>query len=101
MLSASYHNVMGYYRRYSAQELVLDEKAAEGDRTSLWNEFDFIAEHTARTWVQYFFNQSGEVYGKGDEGARRDSGWQRSHYEPVILKLKADYLAKGRCSSDE
>ena len=28
-------------------------------------EFDFIADFTARTWVQYFFNQSGEVDGNG------------------------------------
>ena len=68
LLSAGYHNVMGYYRDDTAlRELILDDKGAkEIDR--LWNEFDFIAQQTERTWVQWYFNQSGEVAGKGDEG---------------------------------
>ncbi len=68
LLSAGYHNVMGYYRDDTAlRELILDDKGQkEIDR--LWNEFDFIAQQTERTWVQWFFNQSGEVAGKGDEG---------------------------------
>ncbi len=94
LLSASYHNVMGYYRDDTAlKELVLDEKAAK-EIDKLWNEFDFIAEHTARTWVQYFFNQSGEVYGKGDEGGSPRPVGNEVTDEPVIMKLKADYLAK-------
>ena len=53
-LSAGYHNVMGYFRDdMPLMELILDDKGQkELDR--LWDEFDFIADHTARTWVQYY-----------------------------------------------
>src|SRR5262249_1574698 len=66
-LSAGYHNTMGFFRDDTPlMELILDEKGKK-DLDRLWNEFDFIAEFTARTWIQYFFNQSGEVQGKGAE----------------------------------
>ena len=93
-LSAGYHNTGGYYRDDTAlMELVLD---AKGQRAlnRLWNEFDFVADQTARTWTQYFFNQSGEVDGKGDE-----SGSPRPTDHPitdtaVIMGLRDKYLAK-------
>ena len=50
-------------------ELILDDKGQK-ELNRLWDEFDFIADHTARTWVQYYFNQSGEVDGKGAESGR-------------------------------
>ena len=65
LLSAGYHNVMGYFRDDTPlMELILDEKGQK-ELNRLWDEFDFIADYTARTWVQYYFNQSGEVQGKG------------------------------------
>ncbi len=95
-LSAGYHNVMGYYRDDTAlKQLILDEKGiAELDR--LWDEFDFIGDYTARTWDQYFFNQSGEVRGAG-----RESGSERPADRPVydtsvIFGLRDEYLAKAR-----
>ncbi len=67
LLSAGYHNVMGYFRDDTPlMELILDEKGKK-ELNRLWDEFDFIADYTKRTWVQYFFNQSGEVEGQGRE----------------------------------
>ena len=50
LLSAGYHNTMGYYRDdLPLQQLILDDKGKkELDR--LWNEFDYIADYSARTW---------------------------------------------------
>ena len=47
LLSAGYHNVMGYFRDDTPlMELILDEKGQkELDR--LWDEFDFIADYTS------------------------------------------------------
>jgi hypothetical protein len=100
LLSAGYHNVMGYWRDDTPlQELILDEKGKkELDR--LWDEFDFIADHTARTWVQYFFNQSGEVAGKGREsGSVRPSDKEVSA-SPIIFELRDAYLAKAEASDN-
>ena len=66
-LSAGYHSVLGFFRDdIPLMELILDEKGKE-EIDRLWDEFDYIASFTARTWVQYYFNQSGEVQGKGAE----------------------------------
>jgi hypothetical protein len=100
LLSAGYHNVMGYWRDDTPlMELVLDEKGQK-ELNRLWDEFDFIADFTARTWVQYYFNQSGEVQGKGSEsGTLRPSDKEVSS-APVIFGLRDAYLAKAEASNN-
>jgi hypothetical protein len=94
LLSAGYHSVLGFFRDdQPLVELILDDKAtAELDR--LWNEFDYIANATARTWVQYFFNQSGEVQGKGSESASDRPANHEVTDSEVILAMRDAYLAK-------
>src|SRR5258708_23827192 len=84
---------MGYWRDDTPlMELVLDEKGQK-ELNRLWDEFDFIADFTARTWVQYYFNQSGEVQGKGAEsGTLRPSDNEVSTPD-VIFQLRDAYLA--------
>ena len=94
LLSASYHNTMGYFRDDTAlAELILDD---EGQRelNRLWNQFDFVAAYTARTWIQYFVNQSGEVDGKGAEAGSPRPADHEITDEPVILAERDKYLAK-------
>ena len=46
LLSAGYHNVMGYFRDDTPlMELILDEKGKQ-ELNRLWDEFDFIADFT-------------------------------------------------------
>src|SRR5580698_10453918 len=94
LLSAGYHNTMGYYRDDLAlQQLILDDKGKkELDR--LWNEFDYVADYSARTWEQFYFNESGEVFGKGEEsGSPRPTDHALTDTE-VIFKMRDAYLAK-------
>ena len=100
LLSAGFHNVMGYFRDDTPlMELILDEKGIQ-ELNGLWDEFDFIADFTARTWVQYYFNQSGEVEGKGREsGSVRPSDKEVSA-SPVIFGLRDAYLAKAGPSNN-
>jgi Protein of unknown function (DUF1592)/Protein of unknown function (DUF1588)/Protein of unknown function (DUF1587)/Protein of unknown function (DUF1585)/Protein of unknown function (DUF1595) len=100
LLSAGYHNVMGYWRDDTPlMELVLDEKGRQ-ELNGLWNEFDFISDFTAHTWVQYYFNQSGEVQGKGAEsGTLRPSDKDISTPQ-VIFELRDAYLAKAEPSKN-
>ncbi len=94
LLSAGYHNTMGYYRDDTPlMELILDEKGQK-ELNRLWEEFDFIASYTARTWVQYFFNQSGEVQGKGAEsGTPRPLNHEITD-AAIITGMRDAYLAK-------
>jgi hypothetical protein len=94
LLSAGYHSVVGFYRDDTPlMQLILDDKGQK-EINRLWDEFDFIANFTARTWTQYFFNQSGEVQGKGAESASARPVGNEITDEPVILKMRDAYLAK-------
>jgi hypothetical protein len=100
LLSAGYHNVMGYFRDDTPLiELILDE-AGKKELDRLWDEFDFIADFTARTWVQYFFNQSGEVQGKGRESGTARPSDKEVSASPVIFGLRDMYLAKAEPSAN-
>jgi Protein of unknown function (DUF1592)/Protein of unknown function (DUF1588)/Protein of unknown function (DUF1587)/Protein of unknown function (DUF1595)/Protein of unknown function (DUF1585) len=94
LLSAGYHSVVGFFRDdMPLMELILDEKGQK-EINRLWDEFDFIANFTARTWTQYFFNQSGEVAGKGAEsGTPRPADHQITD-TPVIMALRDAYVEK-------
>ncbi len=94
LLSAGFHNTMGYFRDDTPlSELILDEKGQK-ELERLWNEFDYIGRYTERTWVQYFFNQSGEVQGKGAEaGTARPTDHEITD-TAVIMGMKEAYLAK-------
>ena len=94
LLSAGYHNSMGYFRDDTAlQELILDEKGVK-ELNRLWDEFDFIADYTSRTFVQYYYNQAGAVLGHGAEsGLPRPEGHEVTDPE-VIFGIQKMYLDK-------
>jgi len=93
-LSAGYHNVMGNWRDdVPLMELILDEKSQK-QLNSLWDEFDFIADYTNRTWEQFYFNQSGAV-DTGDPEDGRPRPVDKALDDPaVIFAMRDDYLAK-------
>jgi hypothetical protein len=98
LLSAGYHNTMGYFRDDTPlMELILDEQGQK-ELNRLWDEFDFIAGYTARTWVQYFLNQSGEVQGKGAESGTLRPANHEITDETVIAGLRDAYLAKAQAN---
>ena len=94
LLSAGYHSVAGYFRDdLPLVQLILDDKGKrELDR--LWNQADYLADFTARTWTQFFFNQSGEVYGKGAESSSDRPTDHAITDTEVIFKMRDAYLAK-------
>jgi hypothetical protein len=94
LLSAGYHNVMGYWRDDTPLiELILDD-AGKKQVDRLWTEFDFMAEFTGRTWVQYYFNQSGEVQGKGAESGTLRPSDKEVSTSHIIFQLRDAYIAK-------
>ncbi|HET9467482.1 MAG TPA: DUF1592 domain-containing protein, partial [Vicinamibacterales bacterium] len=98
LLSAGYHNVMGYFRDdLPLRELLLDEQGQQ-ELERLWDEFEFVAGYTARTYIEFFFNQSGEVLGNGRESGSHRPADKDITEESVILDFKKAYLA--RASAD-
>lgn len=101
LLSAGYHSVMGNWRDdIPLQELILDEKAQK-ELDKLWTEFDFYADHTARTFVQYYFNQSGEVQGGGSESGRPRPVGKEVTDASVIAGIRDQYIAFAKASKNE
>lgn len=94
LLSAGYHNTGGYYRDDTAlMELILD-KPGQQQLNRLWDDFDYVANHTERTWTQWYFNNSGAVDGKGaEEGSPRPVGHEITE-TVVINQMRDKYLAK-------
>jgi hypothetical protein len=99
--TALYHSVVGFFRDDTPlMELILDEKGQK-EINRLWDEFDFIANFTVRTWTQYFFNQSGEVEGKGAEsGSPRPADHQITD-TPVYPGVARRLFGKGSSRPDE
>jgi hypothetical protein len=94
LLSAGFHNVMGYFRDdLPLSELLLDE-AGQRELERLWDEFEFVANYTARTYDEFFFNQSGEILGNGRESGSFRPADKEITDESVILDFKKSYLAK-------
>lgn len=94
LLSAGYHNVMGFFRDDEplVQMILDDRERAELDR--LWDELDFIADASRRTWVEYYFNQSGEVQGKGRESGTARPSDEEASASAIVLGLRDAYLGK-------
>src|SRR5258708_5145212 len=80
-------------------EMILDEQGRkELDR--LWLEFDTIADFTTRTYIQFYFNQSGEVDGRGREsGSFRPSDAEITA-EKTIFGIRDMYLKKAETGRD-
>lgn len=100
LLSAGYHNVMGFWRDDNPlMELILDDKGQK-ELNRLWLEFEFLAEPTKRTWTEYFFNQGGEVdNGAAEAGRVRPVGREVTD-ESVILEIRDLYIAKAIASDN-
>jgi len=93
-LSAGFHNVMGYFRDdLPLRELILNDKQIK-ELETLWQEFDYIGDHTIRTYTQYYFNQSGEILGNGRESGHERPADRPVTHDSVIFGLRDKYLVK-------
>ena len=100
LLSAGYHSVMGYWRDDNPLvELILDDTGKK-ELDKLWIEFDFYASHTARTFIQFYFNQSGEVLGGGAEAGRPRPIGKEVTDSSVIAEIRDQYVALANASDN-
>jgi len=101
LLSAGFHNLMGYFRDdLPLYELILDHNGQK-ELDALWQELDFIASANIRTYVQFYFNEAGEAHGKGPESGALRPADKEVTSETMIQQVKDSYLAKARASSNE
>jgi hypothetical protein len=95
LLSAGFHNVMGYFRDdQPLYELVLDA-GQQRELDALWQELDFIAGATTRTYVQFYYNESGEARDSAKRAEERDVT-----KEPMVRAVRENYVARARASEN-
>jgi hypothetical protein len=89
LLGAGFHNVMGYFRDDTIlSDLILDEKGKK-ELDTLWQEFDFIADYTIRTWDQFIFEGGGG--GRGGNPLTKPS-FAEATSEATINRYRDHYL---------
>ena len=97
-LGAGFHNVMGYFRDDTPLvELILDEQGKK-ELDTLWDEFDFIADYTVRTYYQFIFNG-----GEGGGVRRNAADWPSANEfatQAAIFSLRDQYLARAAQGTD-
>jgi hypothetical protein len=120
-LSAGFHNLMGYFRDDKPlYDLILDDKGKK-QLDAMWRELDYVALGTTRTYVQFYFSESGEARKRGVPAAGQSGGEQAADKpsdkasaqggddaaekdvitEPMIMKVKEVYLARAKPSGNE
>jgi hypothetical protein len=97
-LSAGFHNLMGYFRDDGPlYDLVLDAKG-QADLDKLWQEMDFVAATTARTFTQFYLSETNGIR-KAAKLASPPEGMINS--EANIKAIGDAYLAKARPSGNK
>ena len=88
LLGAGLHNVPGFFRDDETLiEMVLDENGRK-ELDKLWDDFQFIADYTRQSYIEYFYEEGG-----GSRGARQHSDKGVTD-EKTILGLRDAMLAK-------
>jgi hypothetical protein len=101
LLSAGFHNLMGYFRDdQPLYELVLDDQGQK-KLDEMWRELDFIAAANIRTYVQFYFNESGEARGTSRESEGPRPSDKEVTSEATIQQVAGAYLARVRPSSND
>jgi hypothetical protein len=98
LLSAGYHTALGFFRDDTAlSELILNHQ----DRRKLddmWHDFDYVADQTTRTWIEYYNTFSAEVLPRngraGQEGASPPPVDHAITDSAIIARYRDLYLAK-------
>jgi hypothetical protein len=99
-LSAGFHNLMGYFRDDRPfYELMLDA-AEQRDLDARWQELDFVASANIRTYVQFYFNESGEARGLGRESEGPRPADRDVTSQAKIKEVADTYLARARASGN-
>ena len=90
LLGAGLHNVMGYFRDDSIlSDLILDDKGKK-ELDTLWQEFDFVADYTIRTWDQFIFEGGGG--GRGGNPIQKPT-FAEANTEATINRYRDHHLA--------
>ena len=100
LLSAGFHNLMGYFRDdQPLYQLILDD-AGRKELDELWRQLDFIAAANIRTYVQFYLFESKEA-AKGAAAGDATPEDRDITSEARIQRVAESYLARAVASKNE
>ena len=98
LLSAGFHNLMGYFRDDKPlYDLVLDDPGRK-ELDELWRELDFVASANIRTWVQFYLFETRET-AKGPQASGAEDKEITSAAR--INRVRDSYLTRARAAGNE
>lgn len=93
-LSAGFHNLMGYFRDDAPlYELILDEKGQEA-LDAMWQDLEFVAAATIRTYIQFYLSESGEARKTSTEPGTERLQTIDITSQPMIARVGDVYRAR-------
>jgi len=93
-LSAGLHNLMGYFRDDATLiDLILDDNGKK-EIDTLWQEFEFIADFTTKTFLQFVFNTGGRG------GAVARPAFDDATTERSIFSMRDEFLERAVAAND-
>ena len=101
LLSAGFHNLMGYFRDdQPLYELLLSDQQ-QHELDELWQELDFVAAANVRTYVQFYLNESGEARAAGKDTKSDPTAENKAITSEARIQQVADsYISKASGGSE-
>src|SRR5688572_321 len=99
-LSAGFHNLMGYFRDDAPlSELILDERGRR-QLDEMWQDLEFVASATSRTYVQFYLSESGERRNAGPASGGDGLLTAGITSAPMIQRVADAYRARASATGD-
>jgi len=99
-LSAGFHNLMGYFRDDAPlYQLILDE-AGRRQLDAMWQDLEFVASATSRTYVQFYLSESGERRNAGPASGSDGLLTADITSAPMIARIAETWRARARATGD-
>jgi acetyl esterase/lipase len=94
LLSAGFHNLMGYFRDDQPLYQLLLNEQQQGELDRLWHELDFVAGATRRTFEQFSASGPAAVALRANASGANKAASKDLTSEVAIKKVEAVYLSK-------
>jgi mono/diheme cytochrome c family protein len=99
-LSAGFHNLMGYFRDDAPlYELILDDRGRR-ELDAMWQDLEFVASATSRTYVQFYLSESGERRNAGPASGTDGELTASITSEPMIQRVADAYRARASATGN-
>lgn len=99
-LSAGFHNLMGYFRDDAPLSALILDEPGRRELDAMWQDLEFVASATSRTYVQFYLSESGERRNAGQASGADGLQTAEITSAPMIQRVAEAYRARARATGD-